>query len=215
MKTNKRYWLVLGVVAAVAGGVGLVIATKNRQATGDHSRNVLLPIGIQHNSQDVMFSQMMIQHHTSAIDMAALADQRAGSAQVKRLASEIKAAQAVEVETMKQWLSEWGESHNLPPEPGIKAPGMKMDKGMDVEMARMSKEMATMAEEMPKLKKASGVDFDRMFLTMMIPHHEAAITMATTQQAGGRYAPAKELANSIILTQRAEIAVLRQLLTNT
>ena len=206
---NKRYWLVLAVVAVVAGALGLVIATRNRQATGEHSRNVLLPIGIQHNAQDVMFSQMMIQHHSNAIDMAALAEQRGGSAQVKRLATEIKAAQAVEVETMKQWLSEWGESPNLPA--GTRAPGMKMDD----EMAKMAKEMTTMANEIPDLEKASGTEFDRMFLTMMIPHHEAAITIATAQQARGRYAPAKELANSIILAQRAEIAVLRQLLNNT
>ena len=73
--------------------------------------------------------------------------------------------------------------------------------------------MGMTPEELAKLKNASGAEFDRMFLTMLIQHHEAAIEMSEAEQAAGRYAPAKDLATAIIHAQRAEITALRQLLT--
>jgi uncharacterized protein (DUF305 family) len=66
--------------------------------------------------------------------------------------------------------------------------------------------------DMDSLKKASGAGFDAMFLTMMIKHHEGAITMAKDEQAKGAYAPAKTLAGSIITGQTAEITTMRGLL---
>ena len=190
---NKRYWLVLAAVAAVAGVIGIGVNITLREASGGHPRVALVPIAAQHNGQDVMFSQMMIHHHLAAIDMAALADRRARNAQVKTVALDIKAKQALEIEGMKQWLVDWNESEHH--DPGMQPAG------------------TAMTDEMAKLEKASGAEFDRMFLTMMIQHHEAAIKMSETEQAAGRYAPAKDLANTIISAQRSEITTLRQLLT--
>jgi uncharacterized protein (DUF305 family) len=66
--------------------------------------------------------------------------------------------------------------------------------------------------DMGKMKTASGAAFDRMFLTMMIAHHEGAVQMAETENAQGRNPGAKALAKRVETTQRAEIAEMRALL---
>ncbi|MGB3945223.1 MAG: DUF305 domain-containing protein [Candidatus Saccharimonadales bacterium] len=57
---------------------------------------------------DKAFLEQMIMHHQSAIDMAAPADTNASRQEVKTLASEIVAAQTLEIKQMKQWQSDWG-----------------------------------------------------------------------------------------------------------
>ncbi|ARZ66720.1 copper resistance protein [Streptomyces albireticuli] len=67
-------------------------------------------------------------------------------------------------------------------------------------------------QQMNSLKGMTGTAFDKMFLTMMIEHHEGAISMANTEKRRGSYAPAKELADSIVTSQTAEIAQMRKML---
>ncbi|MFC8034965.1 DUF305 domain-containing protein, partial [Streptomyces griseoincarnatus] len=64
----------------------------------------------QHNAADVAFAKGMIPHHRQAVEMAGLAPDRARSAEVKKLAAEIKKAQAPEIEKLSGWLTSWGET---------------------------------------------------------------------------------------------------------
>jgi uncharacterized protein (DUF305 family) len=66
--------------------------------------------------------------------------------------------------------------------------------------------------DMMRLGKGRALDFDSMFLTMMIEHHEGAIEMARTEQADGQNAHAKALAADIEKAQTAEIAQMKQML---
>jgi uncharacterized protein (DUF305 family) len=152
-----------------------------------------------HNAQDVSFAQGMIPHHQQAVEMAALADGRASSAAVKDLAARIEKAQGPEIETMSGWLKTWGEKV---PEA---MPGM--DHSAHSGMAGMMD-----GADMEKLKKASGKDFDTMFLTMMVEHHQGAVEMATTEKAKGEYQAATAMSGDIITTQNAEISEMNKLL---
>ncbi|MFG3709636.1 DUF305 domain-containing protein [Micromonospora sp. NPDC047730] len=147
---------------------------------------------------DAMFAQMMIPHHRQAVEMAELAATRAADPEVKRLAGEIKAAQAPEIATMSGWLSAWGRPV---PSPGAETP--HMDHGMPGMMSDA---------DMEKLTAASGREFDRQFLTMMIAHHEGAVTMARDELARGVNAEAKALAQQIVTTQQAEIDTMEKIL---
>ncbi|MEU4642041.1 DUF305 domain-containing protein [Micromonospora sp. NPDC023814] len=147
---------------------------------------------------DAMFAQMMIPHHRQAVEMAELAATRAADPEVKRLAGEIKAAQAPEIATMSGWLSAWGRPV---PSPGAETP--HMDHGMPGMMSDA---------DMQKLAAASGREFDRQFLTMMIAHHEGAVTMARDELARGVNAEAKALAQQIVTTQQAEIDTMEKIL---
>src|SRR5829696_6468050 len=139
------------------------------------------------NDNDVAFAQGMIPHHQQAIAMAQVAAERAERAQVKELASKIKQAQDPEIQTMTGWLTSWGK--DVPESmPGMNHGGMP---GMMSEA------------EMTSLEQASGTAFDRMFLDMMIKHHEGAIEMARIEQDKGENPDAVALAKKIQADQQA------------
>ncbi len=181
----------LTIVAACGGN-------EHGDKGGAHDSTAKPPAaGAEHNAADVKFAKDMIPHHAQAIEMAKLAPSRAPSPQVKALAQKIEGAQDPEIKTMSEWLGKWGEE--VPPAHGG-ASGHGSMPGM------MS------ADEMTKLEKATGAAFDKMFLDMMIRHHEGAIEMAKTEQKDGKYADAKALAATIEKAQAAEIAEMKTLL---
>ncbi|MCI3926669.1 DUF305 domain-containing protein [Paenibacillus sp. TRM 82003] len=156
-----------------------------------------------------MFAQMMVVHHRGAIEMAQMATTRASDQEVKTLAAAIEATQQPEIEEMTSWLQAWGE----PVEAGSSVSGDTsgdtsgdMD-GMDHSMAGMMSE-----EQMTQLHNATGADFDRMFLQLMIEHHTGAVRMAETEQQHGLNTEALELADSVVISQNAEIDQMKQVL---
>jgi uncharacterized protein (DUF305 family) len=149
---------------------------------------------------DVTFAQQMVPHHQQAVAMAALADTRATDPDVKKLAEQIKAAQQPEITTMTGWLTAWGQP----------APTASMDHGMDMSGGAMPGMMSV--ADMKKLTAASGKDFDKEFLTMMIAHHEGAVTMAKDEVANGKNPDATALAQQVITSQQAEIATMKSIL---
>ncbi|MEU9896027.1 DUF305 domain-containing protein [Streptomyces phaeochromogenes] len=153
-----------------------------------------------HNDADVDFSKEMIQHHRQAVDMAELAADRASSQEVKDLATKVKGAQDPEIKTMSSWLTSWGE--DVPEE---------MSGAMDHDMSSAMPGMMS-GTDMDKLEKASGAEFDTMFLTMMVEHHEGAVEMAETEQADGKYGPATKLADDVVTAQTAEIKQMNKML---
>ena len=158
-----------------------------------------------HNSADVAFATDMIPHHTQAIEMADMALTRAEDTDVIDLAGQIKAAQDPEIEAMSGWLDAWGEEV---PDLGDDMSGMDHDmSGMDDSMPGMMSEA-----DMQGLADSSGAAFDRMWLTMMIEHHEGAISMAETELSDGESAEAKSLADDIIEGQQAEVTTMQGLL---
>ena len=174
-----------------------------------------------HNRADITFAQGMIPHHAQAIEMAQLAPQRAQSPQVKDLARRIEQAQGPEIETLTAWLQDWnaevpptGESggdHGGGMDPGGMDPGGMDPGGMDPGgMGQMSGMMDP--QQMQQLGQATGAEFDRLFLQMMIKHHEGAITMARTELTDGQNPEANQLAQQIIDAQQAEIQEMKALL---
>ncbi|MCX5263112.1 DUF305 domain-containing protein [Streptomyces sp. NBC_00199] len=158
-----------------------------------------------HNAQDVSFAQGMIPHHRQALEMARLAAGRASSARVEDLASRIEKAQEPEIRTMSGWLTSWGE--DVPESSDSTAQSMP---GMDHSGSAMPGMMD--GSDMAALAKASGKDFDAMFLAMMVDHHRGAVDMATTEKSKGVYAPATSLAGDIVAAQTAEITEMNKLL---
>lgn len=152
-----------------------------------------------HNQADVGFAKDMMAHHQQAIEMSdAILAKQGVDARVTDLAQKIKAAQQPEIDTMKRWLSAWGQKSDID---GMDMGGMDM--GGDVMMSQ---------QDMDALQKASGADASKLFLTQMVQHHHGAITMATTETEKGKATDAVALAKKISSAQTAEIATMRQLL---
>lgn len=160
----------------------------------------------------------MIPHHAQALVMVDMTQGRDLDPAVRTLVEGIRAAQAPEIETMSDWLTDWGEEVPETMRDHMHA-GHGDDSSSDAEsdmegMAGMDDDMPGMmsAEEMGDLERAKGADFQTMWLEMMIEHHEGAVEMAETEQDEGRYPDAIDLAGHIIDSQTQEIDTMHSLL---
>jgi len=171
--------------------------------TEESTTTLDIPDGAAFNATDVAFAQGMIPHHAQAVRMADMALEVSTDPQVIALAEQIKAAQSPEIEQMTTWLTEWDQT--------VPDPDAGMDENMDDAGGMMMSGMMS-AADMARLGEASGTDFDRMFLEMMILHHEGAIEMAEQELADGKYQPTKDLAQAVITGQQAEIEEMNTLI---
>lgn len=153
-----------------------------------------------HSGADISFATDMIPHHGQAIEMADMALKQASNAQVKQLARQIKSAQDPEISAMTGWLKDWGAA----------VPSASMS---SMTMSGMSMNGMMSAADMNQLAAANAAAFDKLWLQMMIKHHQGAIAMAKTELATGQYPPAKALAQSISDSQAEEIATMQGLLS--
>jgi uncharacterized protein (DUF305 family) len=179
------------------GTISMPATSSSASASGSTSASA----AASHSQADVSFATDMIPHHGQAIEMADMALKQASSSQVKQLASQIKSAQDPEISTMSGWLKDWGA-----PVPSASMSGMAM--------GGMSMNGMMSAEEMKQLAAAGGAAFDKLWLQMMIKHHQGAIAMAKTELTTGQYPPAKTLAQSISDSQAKEIATMQGLLSS-
>ena len=163
--------------------------------------------GAGFNDADVAFAQGMIPHHREAVEMADLATDRAETPEVKGLAGQIRAAQDPEIDQLTGLLTAWGAP--VPADNGMAG----MDHSNMSNMPAMPSAMpgAMAPEQMEQLRNATGAEFDRMFLTMMIEHHQGAVRQAQQEVDQGSNPDAKQLAEKIVTDQNAEIARMRTL----
>lgn len=117
---------------------------------------------------DVHFMQGMIHHHAQAVVMAGWAQTHGARPDVKTLAQRIDVAQRDEMAFMQRWLR---ERHQDAPDPLE-----HLQMGMSMSPSELMPGMLT-DEQMKQLDAARGPEFDRLFLTDMIQHHQGAITM--------------------------------------
>lgn len=180
-------------------------STASDTVSGDATATDTIPGDAVFNAGDVTFAQGMIPHHQQAVEMATIAldPARNAGATVKDLASRIQGAQDPEIQLMTGWLSEWDQ-----PVDGMADHSME---GM--EMADMpGMEGMMTSEEMTGLEAATGPAFDKVWLDMMVRHHQGAVAMSKTVETDGKATLVKELAGKIISAQEAEIAEMQKLL---
>ncbi|MGW6426465.1 DUF305 domain-containing protein [Nocardia sp. NPDC055053] len=148
------------------------------------------------NDADVTFLQMMYPHHAQAVEMAKMVPSHTQNQQLIALAAEVEKAQAPEMRQITDLLASFGkpapsasEGHD-----GHAMPGMMTD------------------AQMTALQSATGAEFDKQWLEMMIDHHEGAVDMARTELADGVNPESRQLATAIVATQEAEITTMRGML---
>ena len=174
-----------------------------------------------YSKDDVVFMQNMIPHHGQAVEMAALVPERTNSEEVKDIAGRITASQSDEIEFMRGWLTDRGETAPGASE-GHGAHGSHGEHGGHGGHAGLSEEMMlnmgmASADQMAALAAATGTEFDRQFLTLMIRHHEGAITMVNDLQLlpGSAYDPVLfDFTNDILNDQTTEIERMNVLLSD-
>lgn len=152
---------------------------------------------------DVAFMQGMIVHHQQAVDMALLVEERTSNEDLKAIAGRILASQADEIKFMTEWLEKRGEPLQMPSMAGMAG----MDHMAGGHGHHAMKGMAS-PEQMQALAEQTGVAFDRLFLSLMIAHHQGALDMVSDliKQPGTAYDPVMfEFTNDVVSDQKAEI----------
>jgi uncharacterized protein (DUF305 family) len=156
---------------------------------------------------DVEFMQGMIMHHAQAVEMTALIASHTENKELRALGARISSSQSDEIKFMKRWLATRGEPLSMEMA-GMS--GMSMSGGTMPLMPGMLS-----AEQMEALRNAKGAEFDRLFLTGMIQHHDGALTMVKDlfDTAGaGQDAEIFNFATDADNTQRAEIKIMQSML---
>lgn len=198
-KSTVRRGLAVGAASTIAVIAVAFLGACGSASSDSHGHMADGSASAPMMSADAMFAAMMIPHHEQAVVMSDLAPTRARSAEIKALAVEIKGAQAPEIEQMRTWLREWGI-----PEMGMGDMGAHAGHGGMQGMLTQ--------EQLDELAAASGADFDRLFATYMIEHHEGAVDMAEDVLRSGTDPRVAALAMEIIESQTAEIAEMRAFL---
>jgi len=156
---------------------------------------------------DVEFMQGMIMHHSQAVEMTALIGSHTENKDLRLLGARISSSQSDEIKFMRRWLAARGEPV------AMAAPGMP---GMDMsrEPIGLMPGMLT-PQQMEALRKSKGAEFERLFLSGMIQHHNGALTMVKDlfDTAGaGQDAEMFGFATDVDTGQRAEIKIMQTML---
>ena len=159
---------------------------------------------------EIEFMQGMIMHHSQAVEMTAMIASHTGNKDLRSLGARISSSQSDEIKFMQRWLAGWGESISMPM-PGMQ--GMNMP-GQSMQSMTLMPGMLT-AEQMNALKNAKGAEFDRLFLTGMIQHHNGALIMVKdlfNTAGAGQNADVFDFATDADNTQRVEIRIMQSML---
>ena len=134
------------------------------------------------NAADAAFVRALLPQHRQGVEIAEIGAARTSRSDVKVLAQAIVATQRDEVTRMQGWLKAWHQSATAPA------------------AAANAKKIAAL--------RTTSTDFDKAFLALLITQQERAVTLAQTEQAGGRNPDALAFAKQIIESRTAEIAQL-------
>ena len=154
---------------------------------------------------DVEFMQGMIMHHAQAVEMTAFIPSHTQNKNLQALGARINSSQTDEIKFMKRWLTVRGEptSMQVHEMPGMTHETMPLMPGM------------LSVQQMDSLRKAKGLEFDKLFLTGMIQHHNGALTMVKDlfDTAGaGQDGEIFGFATDVDTGQRAEIKIMQEML---
>lgn len=169
---SRRPVLIVGLLATVLAGLAV------SACGGEDSSS-------EPNGVDRAFATQMITHHKSAVEMAKIAQDRAGRPEIKALAGTIVTAQEREIAELEVVDKEFAAK--------------------DIETGDLKLPDAMMGMNMDESMLMTADPFDREFIDMMVLHHQGAIRMARVQLAKGKDPQLRKLATAIIAAQSKEI----------
>ncbi|MDP9479824.1 MAG: DUF305 domain-containing protein [Actinomycetota bacterium] len=154
------------------------------------------------SSAEAGFARDMIFHHAQAVEMAEIVRDKTESEEIRTLATDIALTQQAQIGQMQGWLAVWGL-----PATGTEPAMAWMGHPTDGRMPGMAS-----PEEVAKLSELPPREADVRFLQLLIPHHKAALGMAEAVLEETSRPEVEGLAGAISASQRAEIAVIEEML---
>ncbi|MBD2435171.1 MULTISPECIES: DUF305 domain-containing protein [Nostocales] len=198
---------------------GLLITNKTQAQSPNSEHNTHHPSAQATPSQrgmmtqvDRHFIEMMVPHHEETVKMADLALTRTKRPEIKKLAETIKKDRSREIQQMRTWYKAWYGTE-VPANAMAGMGMMRMQQGMGQDnqgMMRMSGKQNMMGMEMHLEDLKNTSDFDREFIRQMIHHNQMGVMMSQMALNSATKPEIRNLAQSIIKTQTAEIAQMQQ-----
>ncbi|MFK0244783.1 DUF305 domain-containing protein [Amycolatopsis azurea] len=146
------------------------------------------------NDADLTFARQALAHHQQGVDLASLAETRAGNDRLKALAKRIIDTHEPEIARLSGLIESWAQ-----PAPD------------DPNMEHVQRDGYIGPEDMADLAGLSGKDFDRQFVTRLLRQREAGVRIADAETQHGRNPDARDLAATTSRSQQQEISDLRGL----
>lgn len=165
-------------------------------------------------SADVGFARDMQAHHAQAVEMALLVRERSDDPELRQVALDIVLTQQQQQGQMYGWLQVWGlpQASSAQPMTWANGHGHGASAGGPGGAAPMPG-MAT-TDQLAELAGADGPEADRLFLELMIAHHQGGVAMARSALELATEPAVRRLAQAVVDSQTAEITVLEALLAD-
>jgi uncharacterized protein (DUF305 family) len=151
------------------------------------------------NDTDAMFLQMSLDYIRQGRQVTALAKTRATRPEIRRLAADLETEWDAESPVMTRWLTGWGRPLVADPSAGAHAGHAALQ--------------ALRPSDITELRDASGADFDRTALSLLIGRHHNSVEVTRLESAAGAYPPAKDLATTMTQTSLAQVQQMLGLLS--
>ena len=200
MKNNRLVTTLLAIIAVLLAAILAAVVLRDGNSMeetmghdmGSHSSTSSNSSSTGFTGADTMFLQMMIPHHQQALDISELALQKSQNVELLALAKVIINDQKSEIAQMKVWLDQAGSSEHM---------GHSMEG-----MGGMLND-----EDLAALNKATGKNFDTLWLKGMIEHHDGAIHMSEMIKDASNL-EIKAFGEKIVKDQSAQITQMKKML---
>ncbi len=170
------------------------------------------------NSPEAGFARDMSVHHEQAVEMAFIIRDNTDDPDIRAMAYDIINTQRAQIGMFSGWLQQWDlpQTSTAPPMAWTEGHGMDAMGGMSGMQVDNYNDMPGMASDaqMDELRATHGVEAERLFLKLMIAHHQGGIEMAKAIQPLTDRPEVDYLASTIVQGQEAEIATMQQMLAD-
>jgi uncharacterized protein (DUF305 family) len=170
------------------------------------------------NSAEAGFARDMSVHHAQAVEMAFIIRDRTNDPDIRAMAYDIINTQRAQIGMFSGWLQQWDlpQTSTAPPMAWTEGHGMDAMGGMSGMQVDSYSDMPGMATDaqMDELRAAKGVAAERLFLKLMIAHHQGGVEMAKAIQPLTDRSEVDYLATTIVQGQQAEITAMQQMLAD-
>lgn len=160
---------------------------------------------------DAGFSRDMQTHHQQAVEMSLIVRDRTSDEEIRTVAYDILTSQQQQAGQMYGWLVAWGlpQTSSRPPMAWVGGEHAGAHTDADGRMVGMAS-----PEEIDALEAADGVEAERLFLRLMMDHHEGGVAMADAAVDDARTDEVRTLAGAISRAQTTEIELLERMLAD-
>jgi uncharacterized protein (DUF305 family) len=198
--------VVTALVTAIV--VGVVAYTLGRMSTPDNRPP-------DSTSAEAGFARDMQVHHIQGVEMAMVIRDATEDEGVRLLAYDIATTQGHQAGQLYGWLTEWGlrQAGSQPPMTWMMPSDPSDEEGDHAAhgMGALMPGMATSAQ-MAALSAASGIEAERLFLRLMIAHHQGALEMAEAVVDRSTHPGVRTFADAVLLSQASEIDLMTRML---